>query len=76
MLLKLLKERKKPFNVDYDLKEDVGNDDGDKSDGDLDSFDTVCAICHNGGGLIWYSLLTNYLSISSPCSLITIRIID
>lgn len=52
LLLGLLKDKKMPFPIDYDLRENVRNDDGDESDDDLDLFDTVCAICDNGGGLI------------------------
>lgn len=33
---------------------------------DLDLFDTVCAICDNGGGLVWYALLISYLPVFRP----------
>lgn len=46
------------FIVD-DADEFIGNDmddDGAEINGDVDAdpFDTVCAICDNGGDIIWY----------------------
>ncbi|XP_008782914.1 protein ENHANCED DOWNY MILDEW 2-like isoform X2 [Phoenix dactylifera] len=38
--------------ADDDLDEDTGDDDGDDSDEESDLFDSVCAICDNGGELI------------------------
>lgn len=55
-LLGFLKEKlgKNPFTVKDDPKEDAESVDGDEEDMDL--FDTVCAICDNGGKLLWYTL--------------------
>lgn len=67
MLLTLLKERprnkafgvdlqcdsdpKKSFIVD-ELEEDMANEDGDESEEEPDLFDSVCAICDNGGEIL------------------------
>ncbi|XP_019707884.1 protein ENHANCED DOWNY MILDEW 2 isoform X2 [Elaeis guineensis] len=38
--------------ADDEMDEDTGDDDGDDSDEESDLFDSVCAICDNGGELI------------------------
>ncbi|PKA66700.1 hypothetical protein AXF42_Ash003355 [Apostasia shenzhenica] len=42
----------KPFIVDDDVEEVTGIDDGDESEEDSGLFDSVCAICDNGGELL------------------------
>ncbi|XP_020252889.1 protein ENHANCED DOWNY MILDEW 2-like isoform X1 [Asparagus officinalis] len=44
-------DSKKSFIVDNDLEEDMGNDDGDESE-EEEIFDSVCAICDNGGEIL------------------------
>lgn len=54
-------DTKKSFIVDDGLEDDMGNDDGDESEEEPDLFDSVCAICDNGGEILWYAC-----SFSSP----------
>lgn len=46
-----------PFIVDdaEDILDDVGNEDEED-----ELFDTACAICDNGGELLWYELFVGY----------------
>lgn len=46
--------RKKPkFIVDMD---DIDEDDGECFDEDDELYDPVCAICDNGGEILWYAI--------------------
>lgn len=40
------------------MDEEIEDVDADESDEEPDSFDSVCAICDNGGELLWYLFLT------------------
>jgi hypothetical protein len=39
--------------VDDDNKHEPSNDDDEEDEDDGDLFDSVCAICDNGGELLW-----------------------
>lgn len=41
------------FIVDDYMMDEIEEDDG--SDEEVDLFDSVCAICDNGGDLLWYA---------------------
>lgn len=41
------------FIID-DMDNDMIDDIADESDGEDELFDSVCAICDNGGDLVWY----------------------
>lgn len=45
-------EPKNSFIVDDDIDEDMTNDDGNESEEEPDLFDSVCAICDNGGEIL------------------------
>ncbi|XP_020593200.1 protein ENHANCED DOWNY MILDEW 2 [Phalaenopsis equestris] len=42
----------KPFIIDDELEDGIGIDDGEESEEESDLFDSVCAICDNGGELL------------------------
>lgn len=47
-----------PFIADDDeVDEDIKDDADDDSEDESDLFDSVCAICDNGGELLWYVFL-------------------
>ena len=50
--------RKLKFIVDMEEDEDDidDDDDGECFDGDGGLYDHVCAICDNGGKLLWYAI--------------------
>lgn len=56
------------------MDEEIEDVDADESDEEPDSFDSVCAICDNGGELLWYLFLTLCVCIISfdPSSIILI----
>lgn len=39
--------------LDDDTKHEPSNDDNEEAEDDGDLFDSVCAICDNGGELLW-----------------------
>lgn len=51
------------FIADDDEVDEIMEDDsGDESDEDSDLFDSVCAICDNGGDLLWYAFFIPHFS--------------